>query len=103
MAGPVVPDYGGPWVADDTGGETNGKGQPPQGVIDMLEKYGQNGVIISGVITWIGVQVDTQTTDAWKSLAERCFLPEEISLAKECLKSAKGQCLKLIDQVEGKR
>ena len=93
MAGPIVPDCGGAWVPDTGGG---GKGQPPAGVTDILEKFGQNGVVISGVVTWIGAQVDTQTSDAWKSLAERCFLPEEISSAKEALRGAKGTILETL-------
>ena len=49
--------------------------------------------MISGVVTWIGPQIDTQTTNAWMALAERCFKDSEISAGKEALKLAKGDVL----------
>ena len=92
LAAMAMPDLGGAWVPD-TGGEgddDSGKGHPPPGVIDMLEKFGQKGIVISGIVTWIEAQIDSQTSDAWRSLAVRCFLDGEVTAAKEALKSAKG-------------
>ena len=95
MAGLVLPDYGGAWIPD-TGGEDDqggGQGFLPTGLIDILEKFGKNGIVISGVVTWIGSQIDTQINDAWKALAERCFKDTEVTAGKEALKSARGTVL----------
>lgn len=45
------------------------------------------------MVTWVGAQLDTQSNDAWKSLAERSFLDNEVTAAKEALKNAKGAVL----------
>ena len=73
MAGLILPAYGGAWIPDTGGGgyDVGGRGHLPTGLMEMLEIFGQNGIEISGVVTWIGAQIDTQTTDAWKALAER--------------------------------
>ena len=95
MAGLVLPDYGGAWIPD-TGGDSDqggGQGYLPSGLLDMLQKFGQNGIVISGVVTWIGAQIDTQTTDAWKALAERSFRDTEITAGKEALKVSRGTIL----------
>ena len=65
---------------------------PPQ-VVDEIGKAGNNGVVISGVITWIDAQIETHGSHVWKSLAERCFRDEEVTAAKEALKDAKGAVL----------
>ena len=91
MASLAVPDFGGAWVPDTGGDEGGGQGHPPPGLADLLEKFGTNGVVISGVVTWIGAQVDTQTSDAWKSLAMRCFQEGEVTAAKDALKGARGK------------
>ena len=99
MTGPILPVFGGAWVPPDPGGEGDqggGKGQPPPGLLDMLENYGQKGIVVSGVVTWVAAQIDTQTTDAWKSLAERCFKDSEISEGKEALKLARGAMLETL-------
>ena len=59
MAGPIVPDYGDAWVPNTGGGESEGEGTPPQGMLNLLGKFGQKGIVISGVVTWIGAQLDT--------------------------------------------
>ena len=92
MAGLVLPDYGGAWIPD-TGGEDDqggGQGFLPTGLIDILEKFGKNGIVISGVVTWIGSQIN----DTWKALAVRCFKDTEVTAGKEALKNARGTVLK---------
>ena len=102
MAGLPVPDYGGAWVPDSGGGSEIGS--PPSELLDILGKFGQKGVIISGVVTWIAAQIDTQVNDGWKSLAERCLLDEEVTAAKDTLKNARGQVLEnLVPEFKIKR
>ena len=98
MVGQILPVYGGTWVPD-TGGDGDqggGRGQLPPGLVNLLEDYKLKGVVISGVVTWVAAQIDTQTTDAWKSLAERCFRDSEISEGKEALKLARGAVLETL-------
>ena len=57
---------------------------------DLLGKFGKNGIVISGIVTWIGSQIDTQNNDSWKSLANRCLLDGELTAAKQTLKNIKG-------------
>ena len=95
MAGSIMPDFGGSWVLD-TGGQSDCgdcKGSAPPGLMKLLEGHGKNGIVISGVVSWIAAQIDTQTNDAWKSLADRCFQEGEISAGKEALRAAKGTAL----------
>ena len=102
MAGPAVPDYGGAWIPDTGGG--NEAGSLPHGMLELLGKFGQKGIVISGIVTWIEAQIDTQVTDAWKSLAERCLLEGEVTAAKDALKNASGQVLEtLVPEFKKKR
>ena len=102
MAGLPVPDYGGAWVPDTGGGP--GIGSPPSEMLEIIGKFGQNGVIISGVVTWVAAQIDTQVNDGWKSLAERCFMDEEVTAAKDTLKNSRGQVLEnLVPEFKIKR
>ena len=41
-------------------------------------------------------QIDRFGGDNWRSLAERCFSPSEVTSAKEALKSAKGSVLETL-------
>ena len=83
-----MPDCGGAWVPDDSGG--GGVGQPPQCVLEQISKLAGHGIVISGVITWMQAQIDTLGGDIWRSLAERCFLAGEVTAAKDALRCAKG-------------
>ena len=91
MAGQVMPDCGGAWVPDTGGGEVEGV-LPPQ-VLEQMTKFGNKGVVISGVVTWMVAQIGTHGTDVWRSLAERCFSDKEVTAAKDALKEAKGTVL----------
>ena len=57
MVGNDLPDFGGTWVPD-TGGEGGGDLQEIIG--KQLKEHGQNGVVISGLVAWMEVQMDTQ-------------------------------------------
>ena len=85
----IMPDCGGAWVPDDSGG--GGVGQPPLCVLEQISKLAEHGIVISGVITWMQAQIDTLGGDIWRSLAERCFLATEVTAAKDALRNAKGQ------------
>ena len=84
-------DCGGAWVPDRGGGE--GEGTLPPEVTSKMGQFGQKGVVVSGVVTWIVAQIGTHGTEIWKSLAERCFSEVEVTAAKEALKSARGDVL----------
>ena len=84
-------DCGGAWVPDTGGGE--GEGTLPPEVTSKMGQFGQKGVVVSGVVTWIVAQIGTHGTEIWKSLAERCFSEVEVTAAKEALKSARGDVL----------
>ena len=88
----IMPDCGGAWVPDDTGGG-NGVGQHPPVVLEQMSKFGSHGIVISGVITWMQAQLDTLGAEIWRSLAERCFQAGEVTAAKDALKNAKGPTL----------
>ena len=99
MAGQILPVFGGALVPD-TGGEGDqggGVAQLPPGLLDILLKFGQKGIVVSGVITWVSAQIDTQTNDSWKTLAERCFKDSEISEGKEALKVKRQEALLVIE------
>ena len=95
MPGLALPDCGGSWIADTGGGEG---GSLPPGVVEQLTIFGRNGVVISGVVTWIQAQLGTHGPEIWKSMAERCFSEDEVTAAKEALKNAKGEVLKELVQ-----
>ena len=63
MAGQPFPAYGGTWVPDTGGG--SGTGSPPSEMLELLGKFGQKGVVISGIVTWIAAQIATQVSDGW--------------------------------------
>ena len=46
---------GGAWVRDTGCGE----GSLPLGVVDEIVRAGKEGVVISGVVTWIDAQIGT--------------------------------------------
>ena len=92
MAGEVLPDCGGAWDPGE-GGE-GGNGSPPLEVMQILETSGRDGIVISGVVTWVIAQMDTHAVDIWKPLGERCFSDREVTAAKAALVKAGGETLK---------
>ena len=90
MAATVMPDCGGAWVPDTGGG---GEGGLPPEVTLKMGQFGQKGVVIRGVVTWIVAQIGTHGTEIWKPLAERCFSEVEVTAAKEALKNARGDVI----------
>ena len=93
MVGVVLPDCGGAWVPD-TGGE--GGGDLPTVVLHQLRDHGQKGVVISGLVAWMEVQMDTEGCDIWRALAERNWQESEVTQAKEALKAACGPQLETL-------
>ena len=65
MVGVVLPDCGGAWVPDTGGGDL------PTVVLHQLRDHGQKGVVISGLVAWMEVQMDTEGCNIWRALAER--------------------------------
>ena len=94
MVGVILPDCGGPWVPDTGGGE--GGGSLPDAVLNQLSDNGQQGIVISGLVAWMEVQMDTEGCEVWRSLAERNWLEGEVTQAKEALKSACGHLLETL-------
>ena len=87
MVGVILPDCGGAWVPD-TGGE--GEGSLPAEVVKHLSDHGKKGVVMSGLVAWVEVQIDTQGCDIWRPLAERNWLEGEVTAAKEALRAVCG-------------
>ena len=56
-----------------------------------LQDHGKKGVVLSGLVAWIEVQLDTLGCDVWRPLAERNWLDTEVTAAKEALKEVCGQ------------
>ena len=63
----------------------------PKFLSDLCLKDGKNGVILSGLISWIIVQRNEFAREVWRSVAIKCWSVEEISCAKKALKDAGGQ------------
>ena len=94
MAGEILPDCGGSWVPDTGGGV--GGGDLPADVLKHLRDHGTKGVVISGLVAWMEVQMDTEGCEIWRALAERNWLEGEVSQAKEALKAACGPLLETL-------
>ena len=82
MASNILLDCGGPWIKGSEGGSL---GRPPDDIMKYLSDGGINGVVISGLVAWIEVQISTENCDTWKALAEKQWLDEEVTQAKEAL------------------
>ena len=95
MVGVILPDCGGAWVPD-TGGGSDGGGSPPVVLVKQLVEHGQKGILLSGLVAWIEVQLDKQGNEVWKPLAERNWLDHEVTAAKEALKEVCGEQLKIL-------
>ena len=63
-----------------------------------LLDHGKKGVVMSGLVAWIEVQIDTQGgCDIWRPIADRNWLDSEVTAAKEALKEVCGEeLLKLV-------
>ena len=94
MVGVILPDCGGAWVPDTGGG--GGEGTPAPVVLQQLVDHGQKGIVFSGLVAWIEVQLDSQGCEVWRSLAERTWLDHEVTLAKDALKASSGQELETL-------
>lgn len=63
MVGVILPDCGGAWVPDTGGGNV---GTLPTVVIKHLLDHGKKGVVMSGLVAWVEVQIDTLGTEIWR-------------------------------------
>ena len=82
----TLPCSGGPWLPHPEGdGETHGKGSPPATVNKMMEDHGENGVLVSGVISWIEIERHSGAAGIWKQVAKQCWSPEEVKEARKLL------------------
>ena len=86
MVGIILPDCGGSWVPN-----TGGGGSLSPDIVKQLSENGQKGVVLSGVVAWIEVQLDQHGSEIWRPLAEKNWLEGEISAAKEALRAVCGQ------------
>ena len=82
-----LPNVGGKW-GNLPDGEAHGKGDPPEKVMKVLEEYARNGIVISGVITWISIQRDQGACNIWKEAALQGWSPDEVAEAKAELLAA---------------
>ena len=102
MVGVIIPDCGGAWVPDSGGEE--GEGDLHASVVQQLRDHGQKGVVISGLVAWMEVQMNTEGCEIWRGLAERNWLAEEVTLAKDALGAACGGTLDtLVPEFKKKR
>ena len=89
-------------MPDTGGGDT--VGGLPGNVLDQLNAHGQKGVVISGLIAWMEVQMNIEGCDIWRALVERNWSDSEVTLAKEALRSTCGDLLEtLVPEFKTKR
>ena len=62
--------------------------KPPDDVIKMLLDYGENGIVIDGVIAWVMVNKDMNADNIKKQLMEQKFNKTEILAARKALIAA---------------
>ena len=71
-----------------------------------MTDFSKNGIVFSGIVSWIEVQLDSQGFEIWKQLAEKHWLDQEVSAAKEALRAVSGDKLLTLypdfnDKVQG--
>ena len=84
----MLVDIGGQMVPPGEGG---GGSSPPPSFTQMIDQYGKNGIIISGVISWIQVNKNIAANGIWKQVAEQSWNDDEVSAAKAALANAGGE------------
>ena len=85
MVGVILPDCGGAYVPPDGDGAT--ASNIPLVISDKMSEHCNNGVVLSGIVAWIEVQLDTVGNTLWRPLAEKNWSESEISAAKEALRA----------------
>ena len=87
----MLTDIGGKYVppGDDPSDEDL-EGSLPQNIIQMMKQYGKNGIVVSGVVSWIQVNKNMAANGIWKQVAEQSWNDEEITEAKNALLAAAG-------------
>ena len=67
--------------------------KPPDEIVEMLVEYGENGIIIDGIIAWIAMNTDMTADNILKQLLEKSVDLTEVLKSREVLKTAGGTVL----------
>ena len=81
----MLTDIGGKYVPP---GEGEPEGSLPQNILQMMNQHGKNGILVSGVVSWIQVNKNMAANGIWKQVAEQSWNDEEITEAKNALLAA---------------
>ena len=84
-----MPEVGGAWEPGEGSNSVN-----MDNVMNKLKTNGQHGIVVSGCVAWIAVQLDMNAEGVWMETAKQCWLPGEATEAKKALKEASGDNLK---------
>lgn len=87
-------------MVDPPDGETHGKGNPPESVLNELEKYSKYGIVCSGVVAWIDMHRGVRAVGIWREAAIQGWSVEEVTEAKGQLSVAMGP--KLMSELKTK-
>ena len=93
-----MPDCGGAWEPGVEGGVAT-----MDTVLAKLQENSPNGIVISGAVAWMAVQLDMHAEGVWMELAEKCWSPVETTEAKKALQDACGENLKELEGFNKKR
>ena len=80
-----MPEVGGAW---EPGEESINASM--DNVKEKLKNHGKHGVVISGCVAWMAVQMEMNAEGIWMEIAEKCWSPGEATDAKKALKDACG-------------
>ena len=83
----MLTDIGGKYTPP---GDGQAEGTLPQNVLEMMDLYGKNGILVSGVVSWIQVNKNMDANGIWKQVAEQSWNDEEITEAKNALLASTG-------------
>ena len=64
--------------------------KPPTKIVKMLLEYGENGIIIDGIIAWIAMNTTMTAENILKQLLEKSVDLTEVLKSREALKAAGG-------------
>ena len=84
-----ISDCGGVWEPGEDGNK-----KMPKTVMSEMKENSENGIVISGVVAWVAMQMDMNAEGVWMELAEACWSELEVTKAKKVLKAACGDNLK---------
>ena len=64
---------------------------PPVAVLTMLKEHGNNGIVVSGLISWVVVNQNENALNIWNSVALQHWNSEEVISAKKALMEAMAE------------